>query len=69
MNQNYTATIKFSNECGDEYELPLSEVQLVTVLKILGITHVKEDEYTCYSDEVLEKFHQLDGNPLRLTIK
>lgn len=69
MNQNFTATIKLSNECGDEYELPLSEAQLATVLRILGITHMNGDEYTCFSDEMLEAFHQMDGNPLKIEIK
>ena len=65
---DYSASIKFTAKNGDEYNLPLSEVQLATVLRILGIEHIKEDEYSCCSDEMLEKFHQLDCNPLKLEI-
>jgi len=66
MNSEYTATIKFTNGSGDEFEMPLSETQLATVLIILGINHVNGIEFTCYSDEMLEAFHKIDGNPLKI---
>lgn len=66
MSMEFTASITFTSEDGDVVELPLSEVQLATVLIILGITDVKEDQCTCYSDETLEAFHKMEGNPLRL---
>lgn len=66
MSMEYTASITITSEDGDVVELPLSEVQLATVLIILGITDVKESQCTCYSDETLEAFHKMEGNPLRL---
>ena len=53
MSMEYTASITITSEDGDVFELSLSEVQLATVLIILGITDVKENQCTCYSDETL----------------
>lgn len=66
MSMEFTASITITSEDGDVFELSLSEVQLATVLIILGITDVKENQCTCYSDETLEAFHKMEGNPLRL---
>lgn len=51
----------------DESEtFKLSPMQLATVIKILGFKNKQNDTYTCYSDDTLERFFSMEGNPLRL---
>ena len=39
------------------------------VIKILGFKFGKGDNYSCYSDQTLEKFFDMTTNPLRLKEK
>lgn len=38
---------------GETFTLPLSEAQLYAVVRILGISEIKENGVTCYSDEAV----------------
>ena len=54
---------------GTYSELPLSSMQVVTLIHILGIEPLDECGVKCYSDETLQRFFDMQGNPLRLTRK
>ena len=53
---------------GESYEVALSDVQFAIIVKMLGLK-TSEVGVSCYSDDTLKKFINMNGNPLRLREK
>lgn len=52
---------------GESYSIPLTDIQFVTIAKILGLTISEETgEISCFSDESIVKLVKMKGNPLHL---
>lgn len=51
---------------GKSYSIPLTDTQLVIVLKILGMELGEDTHFSCYSDESLKALAKMKGNPLHL---
>lgn len=56
----------FYDNFGNQESIELSPMQMAIVLKILGISRTSSTSISCFSDETLRKFTQMQGNPLRL---
>jgi hypothetical protein len=63
------AEITIYTQGGNQFNFDLSQMQAFMVLKILGFKFGKGDNYSCYSDQALEKFFDMTTNPLRLKEK
>lgn len=51
-------------ENGVIYDIPLNELQLAIVMKILGIS-IEDDGYTQFQEQTLKSFIESDTNPLK----
>lgn len=51
---------------GNQNEIELSPMQVLVVLKLLGIQPAENGCISCYSDKTLKQFTEMQGNPLRL---
>lgn len=47
----------------------LSDTQFAIVAKILGLEINRDGSVTCFSDETLRRFIDMNGNPLKLEKK
>lgn len=53
---------------GDNFSIPLSSMQTLIILKILGF-EFNENQYSMFDDKTLNKIIQMKGNPLNLIKK
>lgn len=53
---------------GDNFSIPLSSMQTLIILKILGF-ELNENQYSMFDDKTLNKIIQMKGNPLNLIKK
>lgn len=51
---------------GQQINFELSPLQLKTIIKVLGLGFLPPHDTLHYSDETLEKFWEMKGNPLKL---
>lgn len=52
---------------GKQYSLELTEMQFVTITKILGLSfEVDEGKIACFTDKCLKRSWKAKNNPLRL---
>lgn len=50
---------------GESYAIPLSDMQFITVAKILGL-NINGESISCFSDESLKSLYEMKSNPLKL---
>lgn len=53
---------------GESHAIDLSEIQFLTVAKILGL-EIGENTISYFSDSTLKKFFDMDSNPLKFKKK
>lgn len=51
---------------GESHSIDLSNMQFAIVVKILGLKLNKDGSINCFSDDTLEQFTRMKGNPLKL---
>lgn len=51
---------------GESYGIDLSDTQFAIVAKILGLEITPDGSVTCFSDETLKRFANMNSNPLKL---
>lgn len=50
---------------GESHEIDLSDTQFAIIVKILGL-EITDGNITCFSDDTLKRFANMNGNPLKL---
>lgn len=53
----------------ESHGIALSDMQFAIIVKILGLQVHPDDTVTAFSDATLEKFMQMESNPLRFNRK
>lgn len=53
---------------GQDFSINLSPKQLLIVIKILGLDLTYDGNLKCFSDETLDEFITMKGNPLKLKL-
>lgn len=53
---------------GESIAISLSDTQFAILVKLLGLENNSDGSVSCYSDETLKMFNNLDGNPLKMQI-
>ncbi len=68
MIRNAELTIYLNN--GEDVGFELSAVQLLIIVKLLGIEYdMAKSTVNMFSDETLKSFIEMSGNPLKLRLK
>ncbi len=68
MISNAELTIYLNN--GEDVGFELSAVQLLVIVKLLGIEYdMAKSTVNMFSDETLKSFIEMSGNPLKLRLK
>ncbi len=68
MIRNAELTIYLNN--GEDVGFELSAVQLLVIVKLLGIEYdMAKSTVNMFSDETLKSFIEMSGNPLKLRLK
>lgn len=60
------ASITFYGHNGEASAISLSETQTIALILLLGIDFTSPSESTAYSDDTIQRFMAMRGNPFQL---